>query len=541
MFMAHTDSDRERAGHAKRTTGLREVPTRAHILVVDDDESAGRALEKLLRADGFSSSAVANGEAALAEAARALPDVVLTDLHMPTMDGMELCKRLHEIEVDLPVVLMTAFGDRESVIRAFRAGVQDYLIKPLEYDEVRWRVERAIEQRAVKQERERLRLQTEELYRALNERLVVSSIREQEHADAETQQRVQLNALLENLSEGVTIVDKSGRVVMINDAARAILGVGDKELRSLDAIHSREAYDLQGQVLHDEQRPLSRALRGEQFKDYEVQRIRMDGQWRRLASTGTNVKDGNGNVALAIVVFRDVTELRLLERQREEYLALVSHDLRNPLSTLVMSVGLLTQSMAEKGLAQDLSIAERAGRSANRMNAMIEELTEATTLEARGVAMRREACDLRELVGRVVDRMDDARARRITIEADDASPYLVLGDASQLERAIANLLTNALKYSADNAPVNARLVRGASNVELDVTDRGIGIAPESVKLLFERYYRTTAGKGHASGLGLGLYIARLIVEAHGGRIDVSSEVGQGSTFKLILTSHAASA
>jgi signal transduction histidine kinase len=155
--------------------------------------------------------------------------------------------------------------------------------------------------------------------------------------------------------------------------------------------------------------------------------------------------------------------------------------------------------------------------------------------------MRREACDLRELVGRVVDRMDDARARRITIEADDASPYLVLGDASQLERAIANLLTNALKYSADNAPVNARLVRGASNVELDVTDRGIGIPPESVKLLFERYYRTTAGKGHASGLGLGLYIARLIVEAHGGRIDVSSEVGQGSTFKLILTSHAASA
>jgi signal transduction histidine kinase len=78
-------------------------------------------------------------------------------------------------------------------------------------------------------------------------------------------------------------------------------------------------------------------------------------------------------------------------------------------------------------------------------------------------------------------------------------------------------------------------------VELNVADRGIGIAPQSVKTVFERYFRTVAGKARASGLGLGLYIARLIVEAHGGRIDVSSEVGKGSTFRLILPSHAAPA
>jgi len=119
-------------------------------------------------------------------------------------------------------------------------------------------------------------------------------------------------------------------------------------------------------------------------------------------------------------------------------------------------------------------------------------------------------------------------------------PSLTGGDnASRLERVVANFVTNALKYSAEDAPVSVRLARRGSDVSLEVIDRGIGIAPESVNRLFERYYRAPGGKARASGLGLGLYIARLIVEAHGGRIDVSSEVGKGSTFRLILRSHTA--
>ena len=528
MAMAVADSARA----PREVPGPRKTASRARILLVDDDESAGGALEALLRADGFSVSFVPDGETAVAEARRTLPDVVLTDLHMPTMDGVSLCKRLHEMDGDLPVIVMTAHGDRTSVIEGLRAGLHDYLIKPLDYGEVQWCVERALEQRGAKRERERLRLRTEEL----NEQLVLSSIREQERADAEAEQRVQLNALLENLNEGVLIVDRSGRVVMVNSAARATLGLGDAELDRIDHLYSREAYDLQRRLLRSDERPLVRALRGEQFEDDEMLRVRPDGQWRRLASTGTSVRDASGEVALAIVVFRDVTELRLLEQQREEYLALVSHDLRNPLSTLMMSVAVLKRSMDEKGLVQESSVIARAERSANRMKSMIEELTEATALEAGGVALPREACDVRELVVAVVGRLDEARARRITIEAEGASPYLALGDASRLERVIANLLTNALKYSADDAPVTVRLMRRTGSIELDVIDRGIGIAPESLNRLFERYFRTAAGKAHASGLGLGLYIARLIAEAHGGRIEVSSEVGKGSTFRLVLPS-----
>lgn len=275
--------------------------------------------------------------------------------------------------------------------------------------------------------------------------------------------------------------------------------------------------------------------------------MRPNGEQRHVVSTATHVKDATGNVALAIVVFRDVTEQRRLEQQRDEYLALVSHDLRNPLGAIMMFMGVLASAEKREATADSgtrpANMIERVLRNCQRMNAMLEELTEATGLEAQGVSLNRSACDLRVLVAAAVDSLDDARARRITIETADtgASSFAIFADATRIERVIVNLLTNALKYSAEDAPVNVRLARHGNEVMLGVTDRGIGIAPDSAKRLFERYYRTTAGKARAGGLGLGLYIARLTVEAHGGRIEVSSEVGRGSTFTLILPSQAATA
>ena len=126
----------------------------------------------------------------------------------------------------------------------------------------------------------------------------------------------------------------------------------------------------------------------------------------------------------------------------------------------------------------------------------------------------------------------------MTVEAEDAAPYFVSSPTRhRLERVVDNLLTNALKYSAEDAPVSSASPREGARFGLAVTDRGIGIPPESLKMLFTRYYRTDSGKARAGGLGLGLYITRLFVEASGGRIDVASKEGEGSTFRLTLPAH----
>jgi PAS domain S-box-containing protein len=506
------------------------------ILVVDDDDNTAQALSKLIANEGYDARTASDGRTALAFARSWAPDLVVTDLAMPVMNGVDLCRRLHEIDRDLPIIIVTAVEQAQAGSACLEAGAEDYLTKPLQLPALAWSVQRALERRDSKRERDRLRERADTLnaeLRKVNERLVVSSVREQERAESEAQQRTELDALLRGLSEGIIVAEAQGNVRMINRAACEILGL-EREPRRVDALCAHDLRDTTGRRLHDDEHPLRRALRGDDFTEVEVSCVLPTGQKIRLATTGTAVRQENGDVVVAIVVIRDITELRRLERQREDYTAMISHDLRSPLNVVELSATLLERSLAQKGLAKELEHVGRVRRSSKQMVTMLDELVEATSLEAKGTQLQWAPCDLAELVSDVLSQLDETRARRIRVERAGTASRPVLGDAGKLERCITNLLTNALKYSREDAPVQVRLSQTASEAELDVIDHGIGIAPEHTAQVFDRYHRTAAGRRQAEGLGLGLYITRLIVEAHGGRIDVVSEVGKGSTFRLIL-------
>jgi len=234
------------------------------------------------------------------------------------------------------------------------------------------------------------------------------------------------------------------------------------------------------------------------------------------------------------LVLRDVTHLRQLEQQREEFVGLISHDLRTPLSVISMSAQLLEESVAELSTETRAQCVARISRNSRRMAAMLQELTDVSHLEAQVGNPQPVPCDVGALLHEIVARLDEARARRVRVELPREGRARVAGDLAQLDRCITNLITNALKYSSADAPVQVRLREHQGHVEVAVTDHGIGIAPESTALIFTRYFRTASGRGRAEGLGLGLYIAQLIAQAHGGRLEVSSELGVGSTFTLSL-------
>ncbi len=379
--------------------------------------------------------------------------------------------------------------------------------------------------------REQARLARE--LRALNERLVVTSVREQEHAEQLRRHKAEFNALLETLAEGVIIADGSGLLLMMNAAARGVLGVREPAMRTVDDLLRLDARLPDGSPMAREERPLARALRGDVFSEYELLYVRADGETRRIVACGTSVRNDTGQVALATVVFRDVTSLQRLAQQREEYAALISHDLRGPLSSIVFSAQVLKRTLEREQSGPECArIIGRIVANADRMTSMITELLEAASLEARCGRQRFVACDLVEVVAEIVERMEDALRRRVEVETRDR-PCPVSGDPERLERAIVNLVTNALKYSPDDAPVRVVLAKADREVSVEVIDRGIGISQADIPKLFERYYRAPSDK-RIGGLGLGLYIARLITEAHGGRIAVQSEIGKGSSFRIIL-------
>lgn len=228
----------------------------------------------------------------------------------------------------------------------------------------------------------------------------------------------------------------------------------------------------------------------------------------------------------------DITDRKAAERFRDEYIDLISHDLRNPLNAVMLRAQALQRTLQKKGLEQESADLEKLLTSAKQMNALIGDLVETTRLETGRLELRKAVVDVGDRVAQVVARIPSPPERcRIEFPPQDR-PVSVLADAVRLDRVIENLISNALKYSREE-PVRVALSRRGNEAVVSVSDRGVGVAAADLPRLFQRFYRGST-VGSRDGLGLGLYNARLIVEAHGGRIWAESEVGQGACFYFAL-------
>jgi len=352
---------------------------------------------------------------------------------------------------------------------------------------------------------------------------------------AEQRRARELDAVIENMTEGVSIASPEGRILRINRLGREILGIEPFQRKN-----QREEYGLledyfkalnlryrDGREVPPEERPFSKALRGETFVDMEVIFTRPDGHRVNLLFGGSPVRDEAGNIILAVVVWRDITAFRELERRREELVNIVAHDIRTPVS-VIMGQAQLIQRFAE----DTDSVRKRAEAiviSTRRMNTMISDLVDSARMEAGQMHLNKQPVNLKAFISDLLERsagvMDTGRIRM------DIPPDIppLNADPDRLERVFTNLLGNALKYSPAKTEVliRARKVNGEALVS--VSDRGVGIAPEDIGHIFEAFYRGKGARG-TEGLGLGLYITKMLVEAHGGRIWVESQPGVGTTF-----------
>ncbi|MHB1414476.1 MAG: PAS domain-containing sensor histidine kinase [Chloroflexota bacterium] len=357
---------------------------------------------------------------------------------------------------------------------------------------------------------------------------------ERERAMAEGKARLQ--TILERMPVGVVVCDETGTISLANQTAKDLYRHPNPEGLPL-AEHAPvlRLYRPDGEPFRSEDLPLSRSLlEGVSVEDEEVVVRWADGTSRTLLCGSTPLRAGKGQVTGAVGVFRDITEVKRVEREREEFVHTISHDLRQPLAVIQghaqMLQRLLPKEEPEKRQEQSLQ-AIRA--SAYNMAAMIRDLVESARLETGQMSLEPKPVNLYELLSDIVERAAPVEERgRLVLEAPGRRPVLA-ADPQRLERVIVNLISNALRYSPRERPVVIRLEGTEGGAAVAVCDSGVGIDKEAQPRLFDRYYRGGTGT-KSEGLGLGLYIARLIVEAHGGRISVESELGQGSTFTVWL-------
>ncbi|HEY8174038.1 MAG TPA: ATP-binding protein [Dehalococcoidia bacterium] len=335
------------------------------------------------------------------------------------------------------------------------------------------------------------------------------------------QERAQLEALLNASSDATVAVDESANVVYVNDAARHLFGgeVARAEGRPfIEVVRDHDLNDLM----------VAAAGRGER----SVRVVTYGPAQRWLQATAVPIEGAGSWAALAI--FHDLTEVRRLDSVRRDFISNVSHELRTPLAGIRAAAETL-----QEGALDDKPAAEEflghIQRETDRMTQMVEELLELSRIESGAAPLRFAQLDAATLVQDTARRFSQQAERaglKITAEATE-SPLPVIGDAERLERAIGNLVANAIKFTPAGGSVTVLVSRAADDVTISVRDTGIGIEPEELDRVFERFFKADRGRG-SSGTGLGLAIVKHIVQAHAGTVSVESQPGRGSTFTMRL-------
>jgi two-component system phosphate regulon sensor histidine kinase PhoR len=326
-----------------------------------------------------------------------------------------------------------------------------------------------------------------------------------------TRRKVELENFISSIRDGLAVVDGEGRLALVNDAFKALAGPDAAEGRFYwEVVRSAGFQDIVGKA---------RSERSPQSSEFRIGDKTLLG-----ASVFLPQQDG------VLVVLRDLSALRRLEDMKRDFVVNVSHELRTPLAAMSGAVEILEDELPGKTTIEILR------RHTDRLRAIVDDLLKLAALEDRGFSLDLEAVDLRALASRVLD-LYASRFREKGLEIRLEAPtdgLAVAADAFRIEQMLANLVDNALKYT-DRGGVTLALRKGDGEVLIDIRDTGIGIPAEHVPRIFERFYVADKSRSRKlGGTGLGLSIVKHIAERHGGRVEVRSVPGQGTTFTVRL-------
>lgn len=502
------------------------------ILVVDDDPLLLRATVRLLNQAGYRTAQADDGQAGLQAARDQKPDLTLLDVNLPDISGVEVCRQIKATPAlrDCFVMLLSAARiDPHSQTVGLEGGADGYIARPVSNEELLARVRGLLR---IKQAAEAKRHESE----------------------------VNFQLAFENANIGMCLVDLQGRFLRVNQQFSNMLGYSQTELEglSLVAITPTEVQATTPSFIAE-------AVSGQTLRS-ESEALYMDKQGRRVWAlvSSSLVKDPHDAPLYFILHVQDVTarkqaenalrdltatlEQRVLERTqalaeanvrlqeldrlKSKFVSDVSHELRTPVTSLILSLDLLTTGKPEKR-PQYLATAIA---QASRMKQLIEDILDLSRPGHNKAGLRLESVNLNVVLEQVVailqSRAETAGLKLTFVPA--ANLPAISGDVNRLQQVASNLLTNAINYTSAGT-VRVRSVVQADRVGFEIEDTGVGIAPEDLPHLFDRFYRgARASQSSVRGTGLGLSIVKEIVGWHDGQVEVRSTVGVGSTFTVWL-------
>ncbi len=490
------------------------------ILVVDDEYGVRSAVRQILELEGYQVAEAATGAEALAllgepassheQASQPAPakfDIVLLDHRLPDTDGLALHREIVARGHQPMTCMITAYADIDLACAATFQGVDFFLAKPFLPGELLGVIETLSRRLQARLEAERLRQEHEANLLAL--------------AEEKTQTRL----LISSLRDAVLVVNREGDVVLANEAMTNLLGTTEEALLRRPV----------GEVLWGT--PLASLL-----ADLEAPRKdRTVGQllWeeRSFASSIVTFRGEDGTTRGRILTLSDITEIRRLAMEKERFIRTMVHELKSPLGAVRSLIEVTTDKSLGDDLDSYLPLLHRAEERIDGLVRLINDLLLLSRSEQAQAPGKPQLLALPPAVSAALAALAEAIAARNLSVSTELEPDLppVLLPPDDLDLILANLLSNAVKYNREGGSVKVRAYRQGQWVQLDVEDTGLGIAPENLDRVFTEFFREKRPETRElEGSGLGLAIVKRLAERAGGRVQVASRQGAGSTFTVLL-------
>jgi PAS domain S-box-containing protein len=329
--------------------------------------------------------------------------------------------------------------------------------------------------------------------------------------------------VLATIRDAVIVLDEKMNVIKANDAFLRLTRKKESGFPDLNFIDFLKQYDPDERLMNGLQQAIKLQTA---ISNKEIEIETLPGNKKVFEVTCTPLINSSNNRFLLVI--HDITMSKEMEKEREDTLGFVTHELRNPLTNLLLSNELMTEAIKENDLSQVKSILERFERSVQRMNKMISGLSESTKIHSGVFQLEISRFDFGNMVKEAIETTESLHPSfRIIVKGD--TNFSVAGDRYRIIQVITNYLSNAIKYSNENKEVTLQVNRNNQSVTVAVNDKGIGISKESLPYIFERFFRVKKTR-KIEGIGLGLYLCKQIIHAHKGDVWVESEENKGTTF-----------
>jgi two-component system phosphate regulon sensor histidine kinase PhoR len=469
------------------------------ILVIDDEERIRRGCSRILTKENCLVDMAENGEIGLKMIGEKFYDIVLIDLMMPGIGGMEVLAKVREQHPDSVGIVITGFATLEHSIEAMKKGAFDFIPKPFTPDQLRVVVSKAVRMTRTLQD-----IATE---------------------------KTRLKTIVNYLAGGVLVTDKRKNIILYNPALVRMLGyegdsLDDQPLSALTA--DEKLTGIIDGIL--ELNPGEFKALSAEIMPHEGEKGQSDQLY--LRAQAVPFQNRSGEILGSVAILDDITHLKKLDEMKSAFVSMVSHEIRSPLSTILTQIHVLTDGLAGKVSAKQADILGKISRKVQGLVELSNELLNLSRIEAGLILQDKEQVQLMDILENLVRFMQTkAEKKNISLKLKKANLPLINADVKSMETVFDNLITNAITYTPEGGKVNVTGAVKGDFLEIKVSDTGYGIASDELPRVFERFYRVQTDKTrHIIGTGLGLPIVKSIVEAHNGTVRVESKEGVGSTF-----------